>query len=88
MNAKLSDSRIIATSGSGITYYLNYFSIFDYELRSIAVLRMSLLLLLGISISQILINDCSFRDWIDNQIFYEIVIKSGVLISSIVEQNY
>ena len=42
---------------------------FDCELRSIAVLRMTLLLLLAISISQILINNRPFRGWINNLIF-------------------
>ena len=46
--------------------------IIDCELRSIAVLRMILLLLfllLRISISQILTNNRSFQDWINNPVF-------------------
>ena len=74
-----------------LTFERNYF--FDCELRSIAVLRMTLLLLLGISTSQILINNRPFGGWINNLIFlwnsdYEISIfnqqycRAGLLIGS------
>ena len=63
---------------------------FDCELRSIAVLRMTLLLL-GISIPQILINNHPFRCWINNPIFLwnsdEIWIFNQQY-STIVEQDY
>ena len=63
--------------------------LFDCELRSIAVLRMTLLLLLlAISISQILINNRSFQGRINIRSSYEIVMKSWFLISNIVDQDY
>ena len=50
---------------------IKFSQIFDCELRSITVLlRMTLLLLLGISISQNMINNRPFRGWINAKEIY------------------